>query len=89
MRHPLLDLSRVLNGVATVNDDGKVSVVASVTPDLTKLVKAGDLINSVAGQVGGTGGGRPVFAQAGGNQPENLDAALASVEPWVRDRLSG
>jgi len=59
-----------------------------LTKDLTDRIKAGELVNMVAARVGGRGGGRPDMAQAGGNQPEHLDAALASVEPWVRERLS-
>ncbi len=68
-------------------DGDKVSLVAGVTADQTARVKAGDLIKHVAEQVGGKGGGRPDMAQAGGNQPQALPAALASVEPWVRERL--
>jgi alanyl-tRNA synthetase len=67
--------------------DGKVSLIAGVTADLTAKVKAGELVNSVAQQVGGKGGGRPDMAQAGGTQPENLAAALASVKAWVEQRL--
>jgi alanyl-tRNA synthetase len=66
----------------------KVSIVAGVTRDQTNRIKAGELVNAVAGQVGGKGGGRPDMAQAGGNQPENLDAALKSVAQWVSERLS-
>ena len=66
----------------------KVSLVAGVTADQTARVKAGELVGMVAAQVGGKGGGRPDFAQAGGTDADKLDAALASVEPWVRDRLS-
>ena len=65
----------------------KVSLIAGVTPDLTGRVKAGELVNMVARQVGGKGGGRPDMAQAGGSQPENLGAALASVTGWVEERL--
>ena len=72
--------------LAAVNQ-GKVNLVAGVTKDLTGQVKAGDLVKMVAEQVGGRGGGRPDMAQAGGSQPENLPQALASVEPWVRERL--
>ena len=61
----------------------KVSLIASVTADLTAKIKAGDLVNHVAQQVGGKGGGRPDMAQAGGTQPANLAAALASVKDWV------
>ncbi len=73
--------------LATVKD-GKVSLTAGVTKDLTGRIKAGELVNMVAAQVGGRGGGRPDMAQAGGSQPEHLDAALASVGPWVREQLS-
>ena len=74
----------ILLGVA--NND-KVSLIAGVTKDLTQKVKAGELVNFVAQQVGGKGGGRPDMAQAGGSQPENLDRAIASVEGWLQDRL--
>jgi alanyl-tRNA synthetase len=62
--------------------------VAGVSADLTAKVKAGDIAGVVASQVGGRGGGRPDFAQAGGTQPENLAGALAGVESLVRERLS-
>ena len=68
--------------------EGKVVLVAGVSPDLLKRLKAGDLVAAVAEQVGGRGGGRPDFAQAGGTQPEHLGAALASVESLVRTRLT-
>ncbi len=68
-------------------NDNKVSLVAGVTKNETALLKAGDLVNQVAQQIGGKGGGRPDMAQAGGSQPENLDEALASVEGWVRQQL--
>ncbi len=67
--------------------DGKVTLIAGVTADLTARVKAGELVNMVAQQVGGKGGGRPDMAQAGGTQPENLAAALASVPAWVAGKL--
>jgi len=67
--------------------DGKVSLVAGVTQDWTGRIKASDLVNVVAQRVGGKGGGRPDMAQAGGNQPENLDAALGSIPNWVRQAL--
>jgi alanyl-tRNA synthetase len=67
--------------------DGKVTLIAGVTADLTGKVKAGELVNQVAQQVGGKGGGRPDMAQAGGTQPENLAAALASVPAWVEGKL--
>jgi alanyl-tRNA synthetase len=72
--------------LATVDGD-KISLVAGVTKDQTARLKAGELVNAVAMQVGGKGGGRPDMAQAGGNNPAALDAALASVEDWVRDKL--
>ncbi len=67
--------------------DGKVTLIAGVTADLTGKVKAGELVNLVAQQVGGKGGGRPDMAQAGGTQPENLASALASVPAWVEGKL--
>jgi alanyl-tRNA synthetase len=70
-------------------DGDKVSLVAGVTKDRVKQLKAGDLVKMVAAQVGGKGGGRPDLAQAGGNKPEALDGALASVMPWVEEQLSG
>ena len=68
-------------------DDGKVTLIAGVTADLTAKVKAGELVNFVAQQVGGKGGGRPDMAQAGGTQPENLPGALMRVSEWVGERL--
>ncbi|MGQ9860732.1 MAG: alanine--tRNA ligase [Thiobacillaceae bacterium] len=68
--------------------DGKVTLIAAVTPDLTARVKAGELVNFVAMQVGGKGGGRPDMAQAGGNDPEKLASALASVAGWVEGKLA-
>ncbi len=73
--------------LATVNE-GKVSLIAGVTKDVTVKIKAGDLVNFVATQVGGKGGGRPEMAQAGGNDPTHLEAALQGVENWVRERLA-
>ena len=67
--------------------DGKVSLIAGVTADLTGKVKAGELVNMVAQQVGGKGGGRPDLAQAGGTDPDKLDAALASARDWLQERL--
>jgi len=66
--------------------DGKVVLVAGVSADLLAEFKAGDIVGAVAAQVGGRGGGRADFAQAGGTQPENLGAALAGVENLVRRR---
>jgi len=67
--------------------DGKVTLIAGVTSDLTAKVKAGDLVNHVAKQVGGKGGGRPDMAQAGGTDAAALPKALQSVESWVGERL--
>ncbi len=66
--------------------EGKVVLVAGVSADLLAEFKAGDIVGAVAAQVGGRGGGRADFAQAGGTQPENLGAALAGVENLVRRR---
>ena len=69
--------------------DGKVSLIAGVTADSTSKVKAGDLVNFVAQQVGGKGGGRPDMAQAGGTDPSGLPKALAAVSQWVSERVGG
>jgi alanyl-tRNA synthetase len=68
-------------------EGGKVSLIAGVTADASKKVKAGELVNFVAQQVGGKGGGRPDMAQAGGTEPANLPAALAGVKGWVEAQL--
>jgi alanyl-tRNA synthetase len=68
--------------------EGKVLLVAGVSNDLVAQIKAGEIAGLVAAKVGGRGGGRADFAQAGGTQPENLAAALAGVELLVRSRLS-
>jgi alanyl-tRNA synthetase len=73
--------------VLATADGGKVSLIAGVTPDLMAKVKAGDLVNFVAQQVGGKGGGRPDMAQAGGAEPEKLPEALKSVRGWVEAKL--
>ncbi len=67
--------------------DGKVSLIAGVTADATGKVKAGELVNFVAQQVGGKGGGRPDMAQAGGTEPAKLPAALAGVGEWVAAKV--
>jgi alanyl-tRNA synthetase len=72
---------------ATVSD-AKVNLVAGVTKDKTDLIKAGELVNFVAQQVGGKGGGRPDMAMAGGNDPESLPAALEKVPEWIKNKLS-
>jgi alanyl-tRNA synthetase len=73
--------------VLAATDGVKVQITAGVTKDTLAKIKAGDLVNHVAGQVGGKGGGKPDMAMAGGNQPENLSEALASVVSWVTERL--
>ncbi|HBZ17815.1 MAG TPA: alanine--tRNA ligase, partial [Betaproteobacteria bacterium] len=64
----------------------KITLIAGVTDDLTGKFKAGELVNYVAKQVGGKGGGRPDLAQAGGTNPEGLNAAIDSVLNWVAER---
>jgi alanyl-tRNA synthetase len=66
---------------------GRITLIAGVSADLTGKVRAGELVNMVAQQVGGKGGGRPDMAQAGGSEPAKLPAALASVRAWVEQRL--
>jgi alanyl-tRNA synthetase len=73
--------------LGTTTPEGKVSLVAGVTKGEIGLVKAGDLVGFVAAQVGGRGGGRPDMAMAGGQDADKLQAALASVEGWVRERI--
>ena len=73
--------------VLAVVDGGKVQLAAGVTPDLVARVKAGELVNFVASQVGGKGGGKPDMAMAGGTEPAQLAAALASVQGWVGAKL--
>jgi alanyl-tRNA synthetase len=81
---------KLQNGVVVLGsvDDGKVRLAAGVTKNNTDKIRAGDLIKPVAEQVGGRGGGRPDFAQAGGNDPSKLDSALKSVPGWVAEQLS-
>jgi len=83
LKDTLKSAAIVLGSVA----DGKVTLIAGVTSDLTSKVKAGELVNHVATQVGGKGGGRPDMAQAGGTNPAALPAALGSVRGWVEQRL--
>ena len=89
-------LRREVSSLATVNtscalpsaiEGGKVTLIAGVSADLTGRVKAGELVNFVAQQVGGKGGGRPDMAQAGGTDPSKLPQALKSVHDWVAGRL--
>ena len=74
--------------ILATSDGKKVSLCAGVTKDQVKRIKAGDLVNMVAAQVGGKGGGRPDMAMAGGSQPENVESALASVKSWVEQQLT-
>ena len=84
LRDKLKSCALVLATVA----DGKVSLIAAVTPDITGRIKAGELVNFVATQVGGKGGGKPDLAMAGGSEPGRLSAALASVQAWVQGKLA-
>ena len=83
LKEKLRSAAIVLASVA----DGKVTLIAGVTSDLTGKVKAGELVNHVAQQVGGKGGGRPDMAQAGGTDPAGLPAALQSVRAFIEQRL--
>jgi len=69
-------------------DGDKVNLIAVVSKDKMGQIKAGDLVNFVATQVGGKGGGKPDLAQAGGNNPAGLDGALAGVPAWVKAQLN-
>jgi len=83
LKDKLKSAAIVLSSIA----DGKVTLIAGVTSDLTSKLKAGDLVNHVAQQVGGKGGGRPDMAQAVGTDAAALQGALQSVKGWVEDRL--
>jgi alanyl-tRNA synthetase len=74
--------------LASVENPAKVIIVAGVTADHTARIRAGELVGAIAAQVGGRGGGRADFAQAGGNNPAALDGALAQVREFVRSRLA-
>ncbi|MCH7882159.1 MAG: alanine--tRNA ligase [Proteobacteria bacterium] len=90
LRDTVDQLKNKLGAAAVVlasSENGKVSIIAGVTKAETDKVRAGDLANLVAEQCGGRGGGRPDMAQAGGNQPDNLPKALASVLPWIEKLL--
>jgi alanyl-tRNA synthetase len=84
LRDKLKSCAVVLGSAA----DGKVALIAAVTPDATSKVKAGELVNFVASQVGGRGGGKPDLAQAGGTEPDKLPAALQGVADWVRGKFN-
>ena len=68
-------------------NDGKVSLIAGVTKDLTSKIKAGDLVNIAAAEVGGKGGGRPDMAQAGGTNPDGIAKALEAAKSWLHSQL--
>ena len=90
LRGMLDDLKQKISSgiiVLGVPGDGKVNLIAGVTSDLIKQIKAGELVNFVASQVGGKGGGRPDMAQAGGTEPENLDHALTSVYDFISEKI--
>jgi len=90
LRETLDQLKNKLKSAAIVlgsSEGGKVNLIAGVTSDLTAKLKAGELVNYVAQQVGGKGGGRPDMAQAGGTEPAKVPAALGSVRQWVEQRL--
>ena len=87
LKDKLKSCAVVLGTTESTANGNKVTLIAGVTADLTAKVKAGELVNFVALQVGGKGGGRADMAQAGGTQPENLPAALNSVAQWVEQRL--
>jgi len=90
LRETLDKLKEKLKSAAIVLgavSDGKVALIAGVTADLTGKIKAGEMVNYVAQQVGGKGGGRPDMAQAGGTEPAKLGGAMDSVKAWVEQRL--
>jgi alanyl-tRNA synthetase len=90
LRETLDQLKNKLKSAAIVLasvQDGKVQLAAGVTADTIAKVKAGDLVNHVAQQVGGKGGGKPDLAMAGGTDPKGLTVALKSVQAWVSERL--
>jgi alanyl-tRNA synthetase len=73
--------------VLGIAEENKVSLIVGVTKDLVSKVRAGELVNFVAQQVGGKGGGRPDMALAGGTQPQNLESAIVSVQDWLQEKL--
>jgi alanyl-tRNA synthetase len=83
--------ARIKSGVVVIasTNDGKVQIVAAVTPDLTSRIKAGQIVKDLAPMVGGAGGGRPDFAEAGGKQPDKIDDMLEASEAVVARLLAG
>ena len=77
--------AKIKSGVVVIasESDGKVQIIAAVTPDLVGRIKAGQIVKELAPIVGGGGGGRPDFAEAGGKQPEKIDAMLKAAEDVV------
>ena len=82
-----IDFGTTSSTLAISDDAGKVQLAAGVTPDLLGRIKAGDLVNHVASQVGGKGGGKPDMAMAGGTDAAALPQALAGVRAWVQSKL--
>jgi alanyl-tRNA synthetase len=82
--------AKLKSGVVVIasENDGKVQIVVSVTPDLTSRVKAGQIVKEIAPIVGGGGGGRPDFAEAGGKQPEKIDEMLTASEAVIARLLA-
>ncbi len=92
LRHLLDQLKNKLKPAVIVLasiEQQRVQLVVGVSKELTEKIKAGELANDIALAIGGSGGGRPDFAQAGGDKPEALDAALKNVKHWVETRLNG
>ncbi len=90
LRDTLDQLKNKLGSAAIVlasDEGGKVKLIAGVSKDLTKKIKAGDLVNIAAAEVGGKGGGRPDMAQAGGSNPAAIPQALAAAKSWLQSQL--
>jgi alanyl-tRNA synthetase len=90
LRDTLDQLKNKLGSAAIVlasEDSGKVKLIAGVTKDLSKTIKAGELVNIAAAEVGGKGGGRPDMAQAGGSNPAAIPQALAAAKSWLQSQL--
>ena len=90
LRDTLDQLKNKLGSAAIVlasEEAGKVKLIAGVTKDLIKTIKAGDLVNIAAAEVGGKGGGRPDMAQAGGSDPAAIPQALDAAKSWLRSQL--
>jgi alanyl-tRNA synthetase len=83
--------AKIKSGIVVLasSSDGKVQIVVAVTPDLTGRIKAGQVVKEIAPIVGGSGGGRPDFAEAGGKQPDKIDEMLAATEGVIARLLGG